>query len=87
MQPCLIFHRSAAEKYDRGSFHNKDKKPIIRCPSNHSLVNVKGFDDMEHGREKENTPRLYHPQKHCTKDEEHFSNSRSFRFDIDRVAT
>ena len=82
----LIFHRSAAEKYDRGSFNCKDKKPIIRCPSNHSLVNEKGFDDNEHGREKDNTLRHYHPRKHCTKDEELFTNSRSIRFDIDGEA-
>ena len=68
------------ENYNKGSFHNKDKKTIIRCPSNHSLGNVNAFDDIEHRREKENSPRHYHPQKYRINEEEHSASSRSFRY-------
>ena len=74
------FYRSATEICNRGSFHNKEKKAVIRCPSNHSLVNVRDFDNIDTVREKENSQRHYHPQTRCQKDEEAFETSRSFRY-------
>ena len=74
------FYRSATEICNRGSFHNKEKKAVIRCPSNHSLVNVRDFDNIDTVREKEKSPRHYHPQTRCQKDEEAFETSRSFRY-------
>ena len=60
--------RHPSEKYGTGNFHRKDTKSVTRCPSNHSLINARDFDDIYHQGHKENNSRHSNLEGHCPED-------------------
>ena len=64
------------------SLHQNDGKEIMRCPSNHNLVNVNDFDGTEVGEERGHNLRHYYQQQQHSDDKFNSTNATSFRLDL-----